>query len=118
MLWQAYPQHDQAHQAKLQAFLGLYLAGWPAPLAGRVHRAWAAFNGGAVGLAGVPEDRADVDAAPWSALADSAAWAEGGDWAAAHDRWRAGLLARADLCDQLLAFAADKRASPRGPNPG
>ena len=38
-VWQAYPQHDGAHRAKLEAFLDLFLADAPQALAGGVRRA-------------------------------------------------------------------------------
>jgi len=44
-VWQAYPQHDGAHAAKLEAFLDRFLAGAPAGLAGAVRRAMRAWNG-------------------------------------------------------------------------
>ena len=96
MLWQAYPQHDQAHQAKLQAFLGLYLAGWPAPLAAAVRQAWLGFNAGQPGAIG---------------LANEAAWAA---WAAQHARWRQAQLARPELCDQLQSFVLSRPALKPG----
>ena len=93
MLWQAYPQHDQAHQAKLLAFLGLYLAGWPAPLAAAVRQTWLGFNAGQPGAI---------------KLADETAWAT------EHARWRQAQLARPDLCDQLQTFVASRPALKPG----
>jgi uncharacterized repeat protein (TIGR03837 family) len=84
-LWQIYPQHDGVHAAKLAAFLDLYLAGSPAPLAQAVGDAFRAFNGLAAGPIRLPER------AHWQQL---------------HARWRAKLLAQDDLCGQLLRFVA------------
>ena len=95
LLWQAYPQHDDAHQAKLQAFLGLYLAGWPAPLAAAVRQAWLGFNAGQPGAISLP---------------DEAAWAH---W---HARWRLALLARPDLCHQLQGFVANRQGATQPPS--
>ena len=92
LLWQIYPQHDAAHTPKLLAFLALYLAGWPAPLAALVRQAFLAFNNVAPGPLTLP------DASDWPA------------WAACHTRWRRGLLAQPDLCDRLQSFVADKLA--------
>jgi uncharacterized repeat protein (TIGR03837 family) len=43
-VWQIYPQTDEAHQVKLEAFLGRYLDGFTQP--GVVGRCWHAWNGG------------------------------------------------------------------------
>lgn len=81
-VWQIYPQHDDAHHAKLEAFLEVVAA--PASLRG-FHRVW---NG--------------LQAAPLPAL-DSAAWTPSAQAA------RASLLAQPDLTQQLLRFVAEKR---------
>ena len=90
MLWQAYPQQDAAHLAKIQAFLGLYLAGWPAPLAAVVRQAWLGLNSGKAGPLVLPDE------AHWQA------WADG------HAGWRQQQLARPDLCQQLMGFVAER----------
>ena len=87
-LWQAYPQHDGAHAAKLAAFLDLYLAGQPAPLAGAVRAAFEAYNGLAPASALLPERLA---------------------WCSAQAGWQQRLLAQPDLCSQLLRFVLDRR---------
>lgn len=81
-VWQAYPQHDGAHHAKVEAMLTQ--AGLPED-AKALWRAWNAEGG-----------------LPWPGLP------EAGAWAAAHRRWRQSLLGQADLASQLLAFAAAK----------
>lgn len=43
-VWQLYPQDDGAHEAKLRAFLGLYLADAPSSLAAELRAAFAAWN--------------------------------------------------------------------------
>jgi uncharacterized repeat protein (TIGR03837 family) len=87
-VWQPYPQADGAHLGKLDAFLDRFLAGASGPLAVDVRGLHAAWNG----------------ASAWpNRLPDAGAW---GDQCA---RWRAGLLAQADLCSRLLEFVAEKR---------
>ena len=92
-VWQAYPQDDGAHGAKIEAFLELALAGAPAGVAEAI-RGWTAA---------------------WNALDDPAAplpaWtpetlAATGDAARA---WRGRLWASADLATRLLAFVREKR---------
>jgi uncharacterized repeat protein (TIGR03837 family) len=78
-VWQAYPQHDGAHHAKVEALLAR-LAAPPA-----VAALWRAWNG----IGDVP-----------LALPAAADWA--GPWAAA----LAGLQAAPDLTTRLLAFVA------------
>lgn len=91
-LWQAYPQEDGAHVAKLQAFLDRFLRGAPPSLAAQVRRGFAAWNG--LGAAAAPARFELPDAVPW----------------ASHCRdWRDGLVARRDLTGSLLEFAASKR---------
>jgi uncharacterized repeat protein (TIGR03837 family) len=45
LVWHIYPQDDNAHQVKLDAFLDCYLQGAPAALAHAVRSAWWAWNG-------------------------------------------------------------------------
>jgi len=44
-VWQIYPQADNAHQVKLDAFLDLYTAGMPADMAAAVRALWHGWNG-------------------------------------------------------------------------
>ena len=81
LVWQLYPQDDDAHHAKLQAFLDWF--GGPPSLA-EVHRAW---NGMAAALA-------PLEPQAWEAPARHA---------------RARLLAQDDLVTQLRRFAAMKK---------
>lgn len=84
-VWQIYPQHDDAHHAKLAAFLGWLQA--PASL-WAFHLAW---NG--------------IGSQP-------AVWPGPGEldnWRACVQAARARLLAQPDLCTQLLGFVAGKR---------
>ncbi len=83
-VWQVYPQHDRAHEAKLEAMLARSGA------AADVAALWRAWNG--VG-----------DAPGWPGLPPLAPWRE------ATLRWRGAQLAQADLSSQLLAFVHSKR---------
>jgi uncharacterized repeat protein (TIGR03837 family) len=90
LLWQLYPQHDNAHHAKLDAFLRWLdappsLAAW--------HRIW---NGAQPG----PLPRIDWrrDLADWSACVQAA---------------RQRLLAQHDLATQLIRFVDEKRYNSR-----
>jgi uncharacterized repeat protein (TIGR03837 family) len=84
-VWQIYPQHDDAHHAKLEVFLDWLQA--PASLRS-FHRAW---NG--------------MDPAPtrWPG------WAVVDSWRPCVRAARERLLAQPDLLTQLLGFADEKR---------
>ena len=91
-LWQAYPQHDGAHAAKLAVFLA------------RASQATGPLLAGAIGHA----------ARRWNSLAaanDGAAWAvlnspsSMSAWAERCAAWRTELIAQPDLVTQLMAFA-------------
>lgn len=81
-VWQAYPQADGVHRAKVQAFLDRFLAGTDPHLAEALPRLWRAWNDGAAssGL-NLPDERA---------------------WRAHCAAWRDGLAAQPDLVTQLL----------------
>ena len=85
-VWQAYPQHDDAHHAKVDALLALMSA------APAVAAAWRAWNG----CGGRLQDPL------WPALPALAPWRA--DLAA----WRQGLLGQPDLCSALLTFTLGK----------
>lgn len=82
-VWQAYPQHDGAHAAKLEALLGL----WPAPA--DVAVLWRAWNG--------------LGGAAWPELPPLQP-----TWQQACAAWRGRLIQQPSLADQLLAFASEK----------
>ena len=87
-IWQIYPQHDAAHAAKLDAFLGLMLADAKGGLDQAVRSLWRVWNGLQDGPLALPP------AEPWQVQML---------------RWRERLLAQTDLGTQLLGFAAEKR---------
>jgi len=85
-VWQIYPQHDDAHAAKLEAFLTQFLSGAEPRLAASTRSAFNAWN---------------APAAPFPPLPDLMTW---------HRHcasWRAQLLAQTDLTTQLLGFVAE-----------
>jgi uncharacterized repeat protein (TIGR03837 family) len=82
LVWQIYPQHDDAHHGKLEAFLDWLDA--PASLRA-FHRVWNGVTAGPLPAPDLPHWQACVRAA------------------------RERLLAQDDLTSQLLRFAAEKR---------
>jgi uncharacterized repeat protein (TIGR03837 family) len=89
-VWQAYPQHDAAHGAKLDAFLRLMLQGADEGLSAAVRQLWLAWNG----LAGAQRACALPPARAWQSQAL---------------HWRERLLRQPDLSSQLLGFVAERR---------
>lgn len=92
-VWQIYPQHDDAHQAKLQAFLDWLQA---PPSLRAFHTAWnsqAAPRATAMGTPPLPAGL-PIDLPAWQATT-----------LAAHAR----LAAQDDLATRLLSFVAKKR---------
>lgn len=87
-VWNIYPQHDNAHHAKLMAFLDWLDA---PPSLRRFHRAW---NG--------------LDTGPAAAQAWPG-WAALGEWRDCTHAARRRLLAQPDLTTQLCEFVAEKR---------
>lgn len=86
-VWHIYPQHDDAHAAKLRAFLGLLTADAAAPAAHTVSALWQRFNGLEAGPLELPP------AAAWAAMSQAL---------------RSRLAAQDDLVTRLLAFTAGK----------
>jgi uncharacterized repeat protein (TIGR03837 family) len=87
-VWQIYPQHDDVHLDKLEAFADRFLAGAD-PSVSSACRSWLhAWNTGAASLPALP--------AP-------------GLWRQHCRRWRERLLAQPDLTTQLIGFASEKR---------
>jgi uncharacterized repeat protein (TIGR03837 family) len=89
MVWQIYPQDDDAHQAKLQAFLDMLQA---PPSLHAFHAAWNGPTGSPTSGDGPAQLPADLQA--WQAAALAA---------------RARLTAQDDLATRLLGFVAKKR---------
>jgi uncharacterized repeat protein (TIGR03837 family) len=102
-VWQAYPQADGAHQAKVEAFLDRYLEDVESPhLAEAVRLAFRALNGSQPAGRLVPAiERALQPAAGWARHAR---------------RWAEALERQADLASQVIAFA-DRHDGYRPPAP-
>jgi uncharacterized repeat protein (TIGR03837 family) len=88
-LWQLYPQHDDAHLRKLQAFIARWRADSPAPPPAGVD-AWLQWWNAAPGAVAPP-------------LPLLPAWRD-----AVHG-WREHLAAQSDLATRLIGFVAGKR---------
>lgn len=92
LVWQPYRQDDNAHQRKMEAFLGRYGAGLPPATAAATAAFWRVWNGSG----------GDVVAA-WAGLRTAL------PELAAHARhWAGHLAAFRDLATQLVGFARDK----------
>lgn len=87
LLWHIYEQDDDAHWAKLDAFLALYLAGLSADAARALTDFWRAWNAGQAGSAG------------WSAVLEH--WPEIESHAG---KWCLQQAAHADLATALVLF--------------
>ena len=87
-VWQIYPQHDDAHRIKLDAFVARFTSAATPDLADSLHRIFTAWN------------TASDSFAPIDDLAG---------WQAHSVLWRDHLLAQTDLSSQLLRFVADSR---------
>ncbi len=90
-VWQAYPQQDGAHAAKLDAFLGRFLQG-----AGSEAAAWRALFAAWNGLGPPPAALPPLE-----------------HWQAHCRRWRDALLGQADLAAQLIVFTQEGAWVPR-----
>jgi uncharacterized repeat protein (TIGR03837 family) len=87
-IWHIYEQDDGVHAGKLEAFMGHWMAAWPADLRADVTAWWRAWNS----LGPLPDKLPS-----WGAASD--------EWALASRISRAGVLAQQDLCTCLIDFA-------------
>jgi uncharacterized repeat protein (TIGR03837 family) len=92
-VWQAYPQDDGAHHAKLAAFLDRYLAGAAPALAAGLRSVFTRWNGMTSGALDLP----------------AAAGALATEWAHHSAGWRDALASQPDLVTQLIGWVASKR---------
>lgn len=90
MLWHIYPQDDDAHIAKLKAFLDQYCAGLPTDMAAALHALNLAWN------------RDGDIAAAWR---DAAPWLPA--WREHATNWQQHLLKDGDLAARLLHFVGE-----------
>jgi len=90
-VWQIYPQAEEAHHIKLNAFLDRYTSEMPEPLATAVRSLWHAWNGVTPGYA---------EELPWQSLQpvlpQLAGWTE---------NWAQSLRQLGDLASNLIEFA-------------
>ena len=98
-LWQAYPQDDGAHVAKLAAFHRRFLSAAASDLAAAVLGAALGWNG--VAGASTPPGNVTGITLPAPRL-----WP---DWQDHCRAWRAGLEALPDLASSLRAFVLERR---------
>jgi uncharacterized repeat protein (TIGR03837 family) len=87
-LWQIYPQGDNAHAAKLDAFMQRFTASAAREHADKLSTLARAWNG----------------LAPWPER-----WPASGEWAQTAQLWRTEMLRLPDLVTQLLSFVAERR---------
>ncbi len=112
LLWQLYPQDDDAHRVKLDAFLTLYTAGMAPQAAALVTSAMRSWNG-------TPADAGNCASTSTSGTSTttsrSASSSHAPDWPALHaalpqlrshaERWAAMLGAHRELAAGLIEFA-------------
>ncbi len=99
-VWQIYPQTDDAHHAKLDAFLTLLEA---SPSLRQFHHTWNGLTAGPLPDAALALQPApDVDPGPIRALSTP------GTWQAIASAARSRLMAQDDLTTQLIAFVEQK----------
>ncbi len=91
-VWHIYPQHDEAHAVKLDAFLDLFLASASLELAADTRACWRAWNG----LQAWPQQGFDI-------------WRLAEEQRPLVRQWREELLAQTDLSSQLLSFISKTR---------
>jgi uncharacterized repeat protein (TIGR03837 family) len=89
LLWQIYPQEEEVHWPKLEAFIGLYCQGLPAETAAALGRFWRAWNQG---------DAVAVEPA-WSGY-----WAHRLELQAHARRWAEQLAQTGNLANNLAQF--------------
>ena len=98
-VWQIYPQDDDAHHIKLDAFLSRAFPDRVSATADAVRQVWACWNRGPAS-----HDSRSVEA--WSVLNGGESMSR---WRERCALWRDELFLQADLATQLLAFVHAKR---------
>lgn len=98
-VWQIYPQDDDAHHVKLDAFLSRAFPDRRSATADAVRQVWACWNRGQAS-----RDSRSTEA--WSVLNGDESMSR---WRERCVAWRDELFLQADLATQLLAFAHAKR---------
>lgn len=92
MLWHIYPQDEEVHITKLNAFLDRYTARCSTPLAASIRASWLAWNQGA-----------DIGEF-WHQLVSQLP-----DWRQHNQIWSESLLEQPDLASQLVTFCTSRQ---------
>lgn len=92
MLWHIYPQDDEVHITKLNAFLDHYTARCSAPLVSSIRASWLAWNQGE-----------DIESS-WLQLISQLP-----EWCRHSQIWCDSLLEQPDLASQLVTFCASRQ---------
>lgn len=117
-VWQLYPQHDDAHLGKLDAFVARWAASaGPLPQGVAELLGWWNRRPAVAPAAPATPSVSAAFAAPAAPAASepiAPALPALRDWAAAVRRWRGVLAAQPDLATRLQEFARSRRGSPPG----
>ncbi|HSC66695.1 MAG TPA: elongation factor P maturation arginine rhamnosyltransferase EarP [Cellvibrio sp.] len=92
MFWHIYPQDEEVHITKLEAFLEIYTRQAPAELQRLLHQAWLDWN------------RSETMETHWQQLT-----LQLGEWQQLSRDWCDLLLEQTDLASQLIAFCGKKQ---------
>jgi uncharacterized repeat protein (TIGR03837 family) len=106
-VWHIYPQADQAHRAKLDAFLARYTVGLSGPAASALADMWRAWNGFEDEQEAGQMHDYDAVARAWPAFADALPELQ----AHAHT-WCSTLAATPDLASRLTKFCSHILSAP------
>ena len=92
MFWHIYPQEEDAHITKLNAFLDIYTEQAPTALSSALHQSWLAWNQGG-----------EIEIQWRQLMLELAEWQQ-------HSRtWCDSLLQQPDLASQLVAFCTEQQ---------
>jgi uncharacterized repeat protein (TIGR03837 family) len=95
LVWQVYPQAEQAHWRKLEAFLDLYCIGLPRSAATALRAIWRSWNAG--------DDTAAAAGMAWREF-----WAHRATLGVHAHAWASRLSAHGDLAGKLAQFCSDR----------
>lgn len=92
MLWHIYPQDEEVHITKLNAFLDLYTAHCGTPLGNSIRASWLAWNQGE-----------DIESS-WHQLVSQLPY-----WRQHSQNWCNSLIMQPDLASQLVSFCTSRQ---------
>jgi uncharacterized repeat protein (TIGR03837 family) len=95
LVWQVYPQAEQAHWRKLEAFLDLYCIGLPRSAATALRAIWRSWN--------AVDDTAAAAGMAWREF-----WAHRATLGVHAHAWASRLSAHGDLAGKLAQFCSDR----------